>query len=222
MDGSRRPPYPPWVTRPIPDRSILVRRAVALEGFTLGYNVLELVVALIAGIAAGSVALVGFGLDSGIEILAAAVVLHRFLAEARHGSLSHSDAEVRTERLVGGTLIALAAYVVYSSVEDLLRARPPHESLLGIVLAALSLAVMPALAWAKIRLARLLGSPALAADAKETLACAYLSLTLLVGLVLNAALGWWWADPAAALAMVPFILREGIEAWRGDEEESGE
>ncbi len=195
-------------------------RAVALSAGTVAYNAVEAGVALFAGVRAGSIALVGFGLDSVIELSAGAVVLWRLRLEAS-GSPSGRvrRLEVHVERFVGGTLLALAAYVVAQSGAMLWAARAPGESWLGIVLAALSLAIMPLLAVGKLRAAAAIGSAALRAEAKETLACAYLSFALLLGLGANAVAGWWWADPVAALLMVPWLIREGLEALRGEEVE---
>ncbi len=199
------------------DAHKLIRRATWLVGLTLAYNVVEAGVAIWAGIAAASIALLGFGLDSVIECAASAVLLWRLSIEARGGDQERVEvAERRSLRFVGLTFLALAAYVLVESVLTLISGDHPRPSAVGIVLAAVSLAVMPLLAWAKLRTAERLGSGALQAEAKETLACAYLSFTLLVGLVLNAALGWWWADPAAALAMVPWLLREGLEGVKGE------
>ncbi len=196
----------------------LLRRALWLVGFTLAYNVLEAGVAIWAGSAAGSIALLGFGLDSVIECAAAAVLLWRLGVELRGGAKERVElAERWSHRFVGVTFLALAVYVVTESVVTLVRGEHPGVSVVGIVLAAVSLVVMPLLAWAKLRTARRLGSGALEAEAKETLACAYLSFTLLVGLALNAGAGWWWADPVAALAMVPWLVREGVEGVRGEE-----
>lgn len=191
------------------------RRAVRLEYFTLSWNAIEAAVALAAGLLAGSIALVGFGLDSVIETIAAATLLWRL---KQRGDLE-AAAESRALRIVGATFFVLAAYVTYESVRDLWLGREPGESLLGIGLAVVSLIVMPVLGTAKRRLARRMDSRALAADGMETLLCAYLSFTLLLGLSLNAWLGWWWADPVAALAMVGFMLREGWEAFEGEKEE---
>lgn len=190
------------------------RRAVRLEWFTVSWNTVEAAVALFAGVAAGSIALVGFGLDSVIETAAAATLLWRL---RQRGALEE-EAESRALRIVGVTFFLLAAYVTYESVRDLWTRQQPQESLLGIALAAVSLIVMPALGVAKRRVARRLGSRALAADAMETFLCAYLSFTLLLGLGLNAWLGWWWADPVAALAMVGFMVREGLEAFEDSPE----
>ena len=195
----------------------LLRRAVLLVALTLAYNMIEAGVALWAGLAAGSVALLGFGLDSVIELAASAVLLWRLSVEMRGGGGERVEtAERRSRRFVGLTFLALTAYVAVESILTLVSGDHPRGSFEGIVLAAFSLVAMPALAWAKLRTARRLRSRALEAEAKETIACAYLSFALLLGLVLNLAAGWWWADPVAALAMVPWLLREGVEGVRGD------
>jgi divalent metal cation (Fe/Co/Zn/Cd) transporter len=200
------------------DGPTLLRRALWLVVLTLAYNVVEAGIAIWAGTVAGSIALLGFGLDSVIECAASAVLVWRLSVELRGGDEERVEtAERRSRRFVGLTFLALAAYVLVESALTLVSRDHPAASLVGIVLAAISLVVMPLLAWAKLRTARQLGSGALEAEAKETLACAYLSFALLVGLVLNAAAGWWWADPVAALAMVPWLLREGVEALRGEE-----
>ena len=186
------------------------RRAIRLEYFTIGWNTAEALVAIIAGYLAGSIALVGFGLDSVIETISGATLLWRL---KQRGDLE-TKAESRALRIVGLTFLALAAYVSYESIRDLWLRRHPEESLAGIILAAVSLVVMPLLGRAKRRVARQLNSRALAADGMETYLCSYLSFTLLFGLGLNIWLGWWWADPVAALAMVAFMVREGIEALR--------
>ena len=188
------------------------QQAIRLEYFTIGWNSLEAVVAITAGWLAGSIALVGFGLDSIIETASGAALLWRL----RQRGDFEAAAESRALRFVGLTFFLLAAYVTFESVRDLRGARQPAESLLGIALAAVSLVVMPLLGRAKRRLARRLGSRALAADGMETYLCSYLSFALLFGLGANAWLGWWWADPVAALLMVAFMLREGLEAFRGD------
>jgi divalent metal cation (Fe/Co/Zn/Cd) transporter len=195
----------------------LLRRALWLIAATLAYNLVEAGVAIWAGTEAGSIALLGFGLDSVIECAAAAVLLWRLAVELRGGDEERVEtAERRSRRFVGLTFLALAVYVLVESVLTLVSGDHPSSSLAGIVLAAVSLAVMPLLALAKLRTAGRLGSRALQAEAKETLACAYLSLTLLIGLALNAGFGWWWADPVAALAMVPWLVREGVEGVRGE------
>jgi divalent metal cation (Fe/Co/Zn/Cd) transporter len=199
------------------DPATLLRRALRLVAVTLAYNVIEAGVAVWAGMAAGSIALLSFGLDSVIECAAAAVLLWRLTVELKGRDPNAIEAaERRSYRFVGATFLALAAYVLVEAVLTLTSGDHPQPSTAGIVLAAVSLAVMPLLAWAKLRTASGLGSAALKAEAKETLACAYLSFTLLVGLALNSALGWWWADPVAALAMVPWLVREGMEGIRGE------
>jgi len=186
----------------------------------LSYNVVEAALAIWAGTEADSIALLGFGLDSLIEIAAAAVLLWRLLIELRGGeSGSIEKAERRARLFIGATFLALAVYVVVQSVVDLVLTHRPGESLLGIGLAAASLAIMPLVSWGKFRVAARLESGALRAEAKETLACAYLSFALLVGLLLNATLDWWWADPVVALAMVPWLVWEGIEGVKGESED---
>jgi len=165
-------------------------------------------------------ALLGFGLDSLIEIGAAAVLLWRLLVEVRGKKANAIErAERRAHLFIGATFLALAIYVLVQSIITLASRDQPRESLVGIVLAAASLIIMPLISWAKLHVAGRMGSGALRAEAKETLACAYLSFALLVGLLLNATLGWWWADPAVALAMVPWLTKEGIEGVRGEGEE---
>lgn len=182
-----------------------------LEYFTLGWNVVEAAVAIGAGVAAGSIALVGFGTDSVIESLSGAVLLWRLQAHA-----ADEARERRALQLVGWSFLLLAAYVAFEAGRDLLRQEPPETSFIGIGLAVASLIVMPLLARAKRRVAARLDSRALAADARQTDLCAWLSAILLGGLGLNALLGWWWADPVAALVMVPIIAREGGQALRGE------
>lgn len=201
------------MTERTPDRSRWLRRAELLVLATLLYNVVEAIVALWAGERADSVALVGFGLDSLIEIMAGTVVLWRMQVERAVAGEHRIDVvERRARRLVGVTFWLLAAYVTTQASVTLWRREAPDASVVGVVIAALSLILMPLLAWGKIRAARALESGALAAEAQETLACAYLSLCLLAGLSLNALFGWWWADPVGALAMVPWLVREGKEA----------
>jgi len=199
-------------SRPETRPDSLRRRAIRLEYFTVGWNVVEAAVALIAGAIASSIALVGFGLDSVIETASGLALLWRF----KQRGLEESDAERRAVKMVGLTFFALAAYVGYEAGNDLWLGRAPEFSLPGLVLAAVSLVIMPVLGVAKRRTARALRSRALAADALQTLLCAYLSATLLLGLALNGLLGWWWADPAAALAIAAFMIREGFEAFSGE------
>jgi divalent metal cation (Fe/Co/Zn/Cd) transporter len=196
----------------------LRNRALRLEYFTITWNVIEALVALGAGWMAGSIALVGFGFDSLIEVTSAVALVWRL---RKSGDL---DRELAAERMalhiVAYTFFALAAYITYESIGVLLRRAAPEESLVGIALAAISLIVMPWLGFAKKKLARRIGSRALAADGTETLVCSYLSLTLLVGLGANALWGWWWADPVAGLVIVAFVVHEGketLEHSRGEE-----
>ena len=194
-------------------REALVRRGLRLEALTISWNIVEAVVAVGAGYLAGSVALVGFGLDSTIETIAGVAVYRRLLSEARGATEEElEEHERRALRVVGITFFALGAYILYQAARTLWLQEPPETSSTGIALAAISLAVMPFLAWAKHRAGKALESRALIADAKETLICSYLSCALLAGLALNATLGWWWADPIAALAMLPLVLHEGWEA----------
>jgi len=192
------------------------RIALFFVAGTLIYNMVEAGVSIWAGASAGSVALIGFGLDSIIESVAATAMLYRVnLAMRLERSRSSDERLERTERrvgrLVGVTFLLLGSYVTAQSVWVLATRNDPQESLPGIVIAAASLVVMPLVAWGKIRAAREIGSPALRAEAKETLACCYLSFTLLIGLGANALFGWWWADPAAALLMVPWLVKEAAE-----------
>lgn len=191
-----------------------------LVGATLAYNVVEGILALWAGVQAGSIALVGFGLDSFIECAAAGVLLWRLAIEARGASAERIErSERRVHRFVGGTFFALALYVLLQAGWTLWQQKTVEESVLGIVLAVVSLVVMPLVSWGKLRAASIIASPALRSEAKETLACSYLSLTLLFGLVANAVVGWWWADPVAALLMVPWLVKEGLEGLRGEDED---
>ena len=196
------------------NRSELVRRGRYLEYFTIGYNSLEGLIAVSAGLLAGSIALVGFGFDSLIEVTSGAVLLWRLYADVDEAR--RERVEAISLRIVGICFMALALYVIHDSAESLLRRQTPDESLIGIVLAAVSLIVMPLLVRAKRRVARGINSGALMADSKQTELCTYLSAILLGGLLLNALFGWWWADPVAALIMVPIIAKEGIEALRGE------
>ena len=202
------------VTNSVVERARLVRRGRYLEYFTIGYNSLEGIIAVAAGLLAGSIALVGFGFDSLIEVTSGALLLWRLHADV--DEIRRERVEAITLRLVGICFLVLALYVIYDSVESLLRHKAPDESLIGIILAAVSLVVMPLLVRAKRRVARSINSGALMADSKQTELCTYLSAILLGGLLLNALLGWWWADPVAGLIMVPIIAKEGIEALQGE------
>ena len=196
------------------NRADLVRRGRYLEYFTIGYNSLEGLIAVAAGLLAGSIALVGFGFDSLIEVTSGAVLLWRLHADLDEER--RERVEAISLRIVGACFVLLAIYVSFDSVKSLISREAPQESIVGIVLAAVSLIVMPLLVRAKRRVARGINSAALMADSKQTELCTYLSAILLGGLLLNALLGWWWADPVAALVMVPIIVKEGIEGLRGE------
>ncbi len=196
------------------DRQAVTRRGKQLEYFTIGWNSLEGLVAVVAGVLAGSISLVGFGIDSFIEVTSGSVLLWRMSVDA--------DVQKRERReklslmIVGVCFLALATYVGYESISDLVTRKAPEHSIPGIVLACVSLIVMPLLSRAKKKVGSELRSAAMRADAKQTDFCVYLSAILLLGLVLNATLEWWWADPTAALIMVPLIAKEGVEAMKGD------
>lgn len=194
-------------------RQSLVRRGLHLNYATLGYNSLEGLIAIAAGLAAGSIALLGFGLDSLIEVSASLAAIWRLYRD--RDQPGRAQAEQVTLRIIGALFLALAVYVTADAIRALFARSAPGESIVGIVLAALSLAVMPLLARAKRRVALAMGSAALAAEARQTVFCTYLSAILLAGLLLNATVGWWWADPAAALVMVPIIAKEGVDGLRG-------
>jgi divalent metal cation (Fe/Co/Zn/Cd) transporter len=194
-------------------RAVLVQRGLRLNYLTIAYNTVEAVVALIAGIAAGSVALLGFGIDSVIEVSASLAAQWRLRADL--DPRQRELVEGVTMRIIGATFLALAIYVAYDSVHSLLQREEPAGSITGVVLLVFSVIVMPLLARAKRRVAAGLGSGALTADAKQTSLCAYLSVIALAGVGLNTLFGWWWADAAAALAMVPIIAKEGLDGIRG-------
>jgi divalent metal cation (Fe/Co/Zn/Cd) transporter len=195
------------------DRLSIVRHGRRLEYFTIAWNALEGLFAVIAGIFAGSISLVGFGIDSFIEVTSGSVLLWRMSvdAEVHRRELN----ERRALRIVGVCFLLLAAYIAYESALDLWSRRAPEHSIPGIVLACISLVVMPLLSRAKRKVGRGLGSAAMHADAKQTEFCTYLSGILLTGLLLNTLFGLWWADPVAALIMVPIIAKEGIEGLQG-------
>ncbi|MEJ7814694.1 MAG: cation transporter [Rubrobacter sp.] len=193
----------------------LHRRGVRLEVFTITWNVVEAFVAIGAGLLAGSVALVGFGVDSGIEVISAVALLWRLLKAGPEASAEeHGAAEKRALYLVAATFFLLSAYIAYEAAVALLSREGPDGSVVGLVLAAISLLVMPSLAYLKGRTGREMGSDALRADAAETWVCSYLSLALLAGVGLYAAFGWWWADPVGALAMLPVVLWQGFGTLR--------
>ncbi|AMB59802.1 cobalt transporter [Microterricola viridarii] len=191
-------------------RAVLHRRIRWIVGFTIGYNLIEAVVSVAAGSAASSAALIGFGLDSLVEVLSAAAVAWQF---------SRADPEKYekgTLRVIALAFFALAAYVSASALLTLFGAVEPEHSTLGIVITAVSVVVMPFVSWFERRTGRELGSATAVADSKQTLICTYLSAAVLIGLLLNSLFGWTWADPVAALVIAVFAIREGIEAWKGD------
>lgn len=195
-----------------------LRIAIGLVGGAMLYNIVEAGVASVAGREAGSIALLGFGLDSVIECAAAAVMLMHLVSQLRGGDAKGFERRERSvRRFIGATFIGLALYIVLDEVWMFWKRQAPEKTSVGILLAFASLVIMPAISWGKLRAARELGSRALRAEAKETLVCSYLSLSLLIGLGLNAMAGWWWADPAAAVLMVPWLVKEGIEGVRGDD-----
>jgi cation diffusion facilitator family transporter len=194
----------------------LFKKALYLEYFTVGYNVIEGVLSILAGYLAGSIALIGFGLDSAVESSSGTVLIWRL---TRHGKVSEEEEE-RVERaavkLVGASFFLLGAYVLYESVKKLYLQEQPEPSLFGIIIAVASIIVMPLLAYSKRRIARKINSRSLEADSKQTLICSLLSVALLLGLGLNYLFGLWWADPLSALVIVFFIFREGVEAFRAE------
>jgi divalent metal cation (Fe/Co/Zn/Cd) transporter len=200
-------------TATTPNRQDLVRRGQRLEYFTIAYNTAEGLVSIVAGLIAGSVSLIGFGLDSGIEVASGVALLWRL-----HYDLDRSrreQVERTTLRIVGWCFVLLALYILYESGPTLIRHHPPERSIAGIIVAAVSVVVMPLLARAKRRVATGIRSGAMRSDSKQADFCTYLSAILLGGLLLNALFGWWWADPVAGLVMVPIIAKEGIDGIRG-------
>ena len=194
-------------------RGMVARRGRHLQYLTISWNSAECLVALAAGFVAGSIALVGFGFDSAIEVTSSLAALWRLAHDA--DAEARERAERRALRVIGVCFLLLVVYVTYDAIAALVTRRAPDTSPIGIVLAALSLIVMPIPVHFKRRVARELRSGALEAEARQTRVCAYLSAILVVGLGLNAAFGWWWADPVAALGMAPLIAREGVDAVRG-------
>ena len=202
-------------------RDELLVRGLRLEYVTVGWNVVEGLVAVGAGLAAGSIALIGFGFDSFVETISGAILIWRLSAEVR-GKLDEEAVErveQRAERLVGVAFLLLAAFVAFEAVRSLVNREEAQASPVGIVLTAVSIGVMLWLARAKRQTGEALGSQALIADAQQTYACWYLSVVTLAGLALNAVFGLWWADPVAALGIVFFLVREGVEALQGEPDE---
>ena len=203
-------------------REELHRRGLRLEWFTVAWNVVEAFVAIGLGVVVGSVALVGFGVDSGIEVISAVALLWRLRKAGPHASAGeHGAAERRALYLVAATFFLLATYILYEAIGALLSGEGPESSTVALVLSVVSILIMPTLAYLKSRTGRELGSRALEADSVETWVCAYLSVALLAAVGLNAAFGWWWADPVGALAMLPVILWQGWETL-GEAREEGE
>lgn len=204
-------------TAPVPTpqaREHALRRSRILNRLTIGWNFAEGVVAVVAGVVAGSVSLVGFGLDSGIEVSAAVILGWRLRKEREAGCMS--DFDQRATRLIAASFAVLAAYVGVESIRDLVGESAPEVSVVGIVMAALSLALMPFLVRAKRRLAPVLGSRAADSEANQTRLCALMSGVLLAGLGLNAAFGWWWADPCAGLGIAALAAVEAVRTWRAE------
>jgi len=201
-----------------PARRGLLERGVRLEYMAVGWNLVEGAIAVAAALASGSVALLGFGIDSLVESISGSVLVWRLRAEAAgdRDEEAIERIERRAERLVGGSFFALAAYIVFDAITSLVNQERPDASPVGIALTAISTGAMLWLARAKRRTAADLGSRALAADAEQTQACWYLSVVVLAGIGLNALFGWWWADPLAALGVSLILLREGLEAWSGE------
>jgi divalent metal cation (Fe/Co/Zn/Cd) transporter len=197
----------------IANRAQEVGRGKRLEYFTIAWNTVEGIVAVIAGAIAGSISLMGFGIDSFIEVLSGSALLWRMSVDAHVEQRRRN--EKRALRIVGLCFVGLAVYIAYESISDLVRHRAPQHSVPGIVLACASLVVMPLLSRAKHKVATHLGSGAMHADAQQTQFCTYLSAILLGGLIMNSAFGLWWTDPTTALIMVPLIANEGIEGIRG-------
>ncbi|WP_136024844.1 cation transporter [Microbacterium sp. K27] len=193
-------------------RATLHRRVRFIVGFTISYNVIEAVVAIWAGALASSAALIGFGLDSVVEVLSAAAIAWQFTRK------DPERWEKVTVRAIGLAFFALAAYVTVDAVVSLITQEGPEHSPLGLGITALSLIIMPLLAWFEVRTGRELDSKSVMADAKQLILCIYLSGAVFVGLILNTLFGWWWADSVAALVVAVLAIREGIEAWRGDVE----
>jgi cation diffusion facilitator family transporter len=201
-------------------REELHRRGLLLEWFTVAWNVVEAFVAIGVGVVVGSVALVGFGVDSGIEVISAIALLWRLRKAGPHASAEeHGAAERKALYLVAATFFLLAAYITYEAIGALLSGEGPESSTVALVLSVVSILIMPTLAYLKGRTGRELGSRALVADSVETWVCAYLSVALLAAVGLNVAFGWWWSDPAGALAMLPVILWKGWETLEEAREE---
>jgi len=197
------------------ERESIARRGKRLEYFTIAWNMLEGIASVIAGSIVGSISLVGFGLDSFIEVASGTALLWRMSVDA--DECRREQNERLSLRIVGACFLCLAAYIGLESIRELLAKRAPEQSVAGILIAIVSLIMMPLLSKAKRQVGQQLGSAAMHADARQTEFCTYLSAILLGGLLLNMSLGWWWADPVAALVMVPIVAKEGIDGIRGED-----
>ena len=196
--------------------SRLHRKALILSYFTVGYNVIEFIISIIAGVLSGSIALIGFGLDSLVESLSGGIMIWRF---SKHGKISEKEEAIiegRAEKLVGYTFLILAGYLLYESISKLINEEIPEPSLLGIIIAILSLIIMPILFYKKYQIGKAINSRSLIADSKETLACCLLSVALLIGLGANYLFGFWQADPIVGILISVFLTREGLETLRSD------
>lgn len=205
-------------------RPALLRRGLRLEYLTVGWNIVEGVIAVGAGVAAGSIALIGFGVDSFVESISGSVLIWRLAVEARGGANEDriEQVEQRASKLVAVSFLLLGGYVAFESIRSLVAQERPDPSPVGIVLTGVSIVVMLWLARAKLQTGEALGSRALIADSHQTFACWYLSVTTLIGLALNAGLGFWWADPVAGVVIAGFLVREAREAWTGENDDEHE
>lgn len=206
--------YPSFMSTPVTARLSIATRGKRLEYFTIGWNLVEGIAAVVAGVMAGSISLTAFGIDSFIEVTSGAALLWRMAVDANEQQRERNERVAL--RVVGVCFLALAAYVAIESIRDLVARQAPEHSVFGIVIAFVSLIVMPLLARAKKRVASELNSTAMHADAKQTDFCVYLSAILLLGLLLNSLLGWWWADPVAGLVMAPIIASEGYRGLKAE------
>ncbi|MFH1381381.1 MAG: cation transporter [Chloroflexota bacterium] len=199
-------------------RHKLHKRALALSYFTVGYNVIEFALSVFAGAISNNISLIGFGLDSLVESLSAGIMIWRFGKHREMSGEQEERIEARAEKLVGYTFLVLAAYILYESIAKLVTNEVSQPSLLGIIIALVSIIIMPVLYYVKYKTGKTINSKSLIADSKETLACAFLSLALLIGLGSNYLFGFWQADPIVGLVIVVFLAREGIEILKGEEE----
>ncbi|UCG54099.1 MAG: cation transporter [Dehalococcoidia bacterium] len=199
----------------------LYKKALLLEYFTVGYNILEAIASIVFGSIAGSVALIGFGLDSVVESLSGLVLIWRLRQHSKISVEAEERIEKKARRLVAATFFILGSYILYESIEKLIVVEIPEPSLAGIIIAILSIVIMPILTWQKYNTGKNINSRALMADAKENLACAFISVALLLGLGANYLFSFWQADPIVALIIVAFLFREGWEVWKESGEEEG-